>query len=360
MSSTYLNLLEKHFSTYKLYNNDRKGTKEFVTTCPFCNKTEKLWINTADGICKCWSPGCEFYGKGGTIENLFIHLLGMSYAEAKEYVEGNVNLNDLTELTKTAIEFLTDTKRVESILTKTWDLFPEGCSKVTVEDNYFVNWLTDIRKPSWNPKWFLERFPIYKLDERPFKSRAIFEITSGENRAYLAYGTHKQNLVKVLNPEGQILSNMLFNYNSLSRPLMFVCEGIFSAARVIRAGFDAVCTFGVSMSSIQAYLINKSPAKDIVFLYDYGAFRKAYDNASLIVTNLDVEDKCYFAWEIPFYKDYTKVDETGKEIQRRYGYDPDDLGTKALRKYLLYCIEKQKFKPVRSGFSRVRAAIEAW
>lgn len=345
-------VIKLYFPDGKNYTN-RNGSTEFAVECPFCHKPEKLWINLDSGLNKCWNANCEYHGKGGPLERLLAAHLGISKPEALDIISGNIDMESVKTILSSKMENYSDIQ--SSSLSDAIEIFPSNAELVSNDDPYFSNWLKNDRNPNWNPKWFIDRFPIYRvesdaIEDRPFLDRAIFKIETNDSYAYLAYRTRQRHTIKVLNPPNAVLSRMLFNYNNLSKDVLFVCEGFFSAARVIRAGFDAVCTFGVNMSIVQASLINESSAKLVIFLYDYGALKSAMKNASFMIESFS-SNKTYAGIQIPYYR---VID--GKKS----GLDPDDLGSKKLRKFLLALLEKQNYNQVKSSVSSLATKLKEW
>lgn len=362
----YYKIMKDHFEEKRIYSNQRSGGLEFVTECPWCNKEDKLWVNILTKSAKCWNASCEQHSNINNIYQLFSLFLKIPRKEAEKFVDEYLTEKDITKIAENKIEAFSKKSLTlaEARANQKIDVWFDSVTRITDNDEYYYNWLQEVRKPSWNPDWFLNRFKVFKIkqyvNESDFshRNRAIFEITTKNNRAYLSYATKKSSIIKTLNPEGEVLSRMLFNYNDLeyTKDYLFVCEGIFSAARVIRAGFDAVCSFGVNMSEAQAILLNQTESRNIVFLYDYGAIEKARSNTELIIRNLDTGNKKYFYFEIPYYQEYVN-DEGKKKIK---GLDPDDLGTKRLRMELNNWIEQNAFIRARSTVGFGLSKLDKW
>lgn len=332
----YFSIMFENFPEYDNYNNNLDSNSvEYVITCPFCGKAKKFYANLTTGSAKCFSASCPQYGRINNIRQFFSVYLSISRVEANKLVDSklssqnvvSIGNNILQSYSKESVQKIS--KDMESSII---NVFPDGATRVRVGNKYYSAWLKEIRKPNWNAEWFLNRFPIYEVPAGNYATRAIFEITTKKNRAFLAYKTNPRHTIKTLNPEGNVLSRMLFNYNDLdkSQDTLFVCEGIFSASRVIRAGYNAVCTFGVNMSETQAVLINQTEFPRIIFLYDYGALDAAIKNSSRIVGKLDCRGKQYFATQVPFYDEIEGKDGSTE----RKGLDPDDLGTKGAKELI--------------------------
>lgn len=314
---------------YNIYTNNARGGYEFHTICPFCQK-RRFSVNLDTGISKCWSAKCSFHGKGGKFAWFVSVLRGVSMKEAEEIIAKEVNVGEILEdiyarnerTVQTATSQLHDEFRVE---------LPDE-KRTNSEDKMLMRWLTQGRHSPWTKNeatYILDHFPIYRSQTRGFQDRAVFEITSLNRRAYLGYTTRSDSFLKTINPPNAVLSKMLFNYNEIkdSEEILYVCEGIFSALRVIATGRSAVCTFGVALSIHQALLLDHCASKDIVFLYDNDAAVQAQRNAEYMAKYFT--NKRY-SWHA--------IKEDGK--------DPDDLGTLGCHNYLS---DLEETRPVRAG-----------
>lgn len=332
----YFKAARTFFDDYNILNNYSKGGYEFVTTCPFCNSKDKLYINLDSGITKCWKAKCPY--RGGKFPFLISQMKGWSYDKAKDETFKLIDMEDAAASAMDILEARIEKSSEE--LSEKFDIFVDDAELVPFNSREHLNWLKNIRNPSWGingSQWFMKKFPIYKSSQPLFNNRALFEIKSNGSRSYLAYSMMPNPSVKTLNPPGAVLSKMLGNYDMChNEEWLFVCEGFFSAARVMASGYDAVCSFGVNLSPYQAVLLSRCKAKNVVFLYDNGAGPKARRNAEFMQNNFSLSGKNYYFHEI-----------AAKDA------DPDDLGFKGCKRYIQLLLKENKLGKTYKGFDNV-------
>lgn len=314
---------------YQVFSNHDEASVQVRVDCPFCGGDKTLNMSLSSGKHTCWKATCHY--KGGKFFVLYAALKDITWTEAGKLLRRKIP--ELTEGVKTSLDFLSDgagwafdeTDDEENAIES---MFGENTFERVTPDHpqwkSFSRWVGRTRSPSYSPSWFFDRFSVNYTDRFPYSQRAIFRIETEDIVGYLAYAMDKETMPKTLNPKGSILSRCLFNYNDLERDdWLFVCEGLFTAARPIRAGFDAVATFGTSVSYSQLDLLRRVKHKNIVFMYDYGAGAKAKKNARKLAE--DSGGSTVYWAEIPFH-------------DGDRGFDLDDIGTKRTKNYLHKCI----------------------
>ena len=82
---------------------------------------------------------------------------------------------------------------------------------------------------------------------------------------------------KYLNPKGVSQALWFFNWDGCSRQRnIVVCEGVFDALAVERAGYPAMASFGKRLSLVQRKLLGRF--EEVTILYDQDALSDAYDS----------------------------------------------------------------------------------
>lgn len=294
-----LEFIDEHFEPYKKNHHG-----ELVLRCPFCEGGQheeiSFNINLDSGVARCWRANKCAYA--GTVVHMVKEYLGCDWDTAYNICGGQAP-EDLDEIlgilarAKGALrpsDFNPEKFKEQTVI----DVFPKNAVPVYETDKFdeVVNWIQ-------NWRWFdYDRFEeshdlyISKYTHR-FQGRVIFKVQTNNNRAYLAYAYEDGVEPKTLNPPGEILSKMLYNYNEAKlAKVVFVVEGIFDAARLIERGLFPVAIFGCNLSVEQIFLLSETKAEEIVICLDNGAERLAYDMAKEMAEYID--DKTISVMEI--------------------------------------------------------------
>lgn len=291
----FTTLVEKHFQDTEMFER-RTGT-EIRTICPFCHGgasgEASFDINLDKGVTRCWRGTCGYSGSAAWFVKDF---LSVTYPEALDILEGD-GVGSISEL-QASLAFME--KKIEekheapaeNILGETIEEYITGSQPVQELDIYddVVTWL---ERRGFDPCLFLEQNTLHGVPyQGRYSGRALFEVTTLDHIAYLAYSISPEIKPKTLNPKGNVLSRMLYNYNDAADgSVIFVCEGVFDAARLKSWGLDAVAIFGLNMSVEQVYLLSKTSAKEICLMLDHGTTEKAIEIVKLIsqfILNKDI------------------------------------------------------------------------
>lgn len=304
---------------FSIYQNG-KGGFEFQVACPYCGK-KKLCVNLDTGLVKCWSAKCPSSGKLGKFEYFLANHKEITIEEAREIVRESVTLDSVLSIIQERDERIT--KKAHEIIQEKTVILPPNAQLYGKKSKTIANWLMNLRSPSYTKEealWIMEHFPFYHSDGFRMEDRAIFEVTTLDRTAYLAYHMYsrQRDVQKTINPSGGVLSTMLLNYNMVATEckdrIVYVCEGAFSMMRVLLTGRLAVACFGSTISATQGLLLSMLPAKQIVVLFDNDAKEKARKSYEYLSNNFSGN----YSWH------YIQVE----------GKDPDDLGTIECDKYL--------------------------
>jgi hypothetical protein len=277
------NLLEfigNHFDRREERSSSSTG-EEIRVYCPFCHGGPKqefsFDINVSKGAVRCWRATCAYSASAGWFLKDF---LDIPYHKAMEILEGEgVSSVDNLRLEAKHLESSLENKHRGfdlAALGETIDIWPNHCNDLDWR-NGFEDVSEWIENRGYDPEEFMDQHRLYWPEQiGRMEGRVLFEVRTLMHRTYLAYAIYPEVQPKTLNPPGAVLSRMLYNYNSvLSSETVFVCEGIFDAARLISWGLSAVALFGVNISIDQVYLLSKLKAKEICVLLDNGADDKA-------------------------------------------------------------------------------------
>lgn len=263
--------LEKHFP-----DGYMTTTGQYNATCCHCGKKNKFYydVKLFKGLCQsCYAKtdGAGFK----TIAGLIMFVENLEYEQALERLKSSASIDNtesfiLGEINKFKNEYIKSDCNLSIV-----DLLdmpiqvPIPMKKEPDLDSiakYFAS-----RKRPMNIN-ILKMFPAYMSDAIFLKNRMIFKIETNDSYAWLGYlmGKADNNNPKTLNPKGSVLSYMLSGYNYFkdsNKPLL-THEGIFDKFRSILRGYNAVCTFGKTLSPRQIALLNATKASEIVFAYD--------------------------------------------------------------------------------------------
>lgn len=274
--------VSKHFPNATL--RDTHGGREWRDVCPFCHggrtREESFDMNTSTLVARCWRASCGFAGTFGW----FIHkYLEVPYPRAVEILGGEEEsslenlsldlqlLNKHIEQRRGALHGHTDASRISA--------WVEGSISIKNAPETLVQphraWIETVRGYDWE-----EFNKIHDLFIPPqygaYKNRILFSVTCKDDRGYLLYAIEPDIYPKTLNPSGRVLSSMIYQFDRIKNaPVIFICEGIFDAARLLSYGFAATCTFSTNISKAQIQLLSETSAKEICVTYDAGAGDKA-------------------------------------------------------------------------------------
>lgn len=314
----FTTIVEKHFEAIEM--SDRRTGTEIRTICPFCHggssEEASFDINLDKGVTRCWRSSCGYSGSAAWFLKDFLNI---SYPEAMEILEGDGTAS-IPELQanlaymerKLEEKYSSDN---DGLLGETIESYIPG-SKMVHELEMFDDVEAWLERRGFNPVEFLEQHVLHGAPHlERYRDRVLFEVTTLDHIAYLAYAIHPTVQPKTLNPKGDVLSRMLYNYNdAMDGDVIFVCEGVFDVARLKSWGLDAVAIFGVAMSAEQVYLLSKTSAKEICVMLDHGT-----EKASIRLLQL--------LSQYILNKDITMV-----TIEKE-GADPDDLKYEELELY---------------------------
>jgi len=284
LTRNYKRNLEKFVEKYwpGAIRKEAHGGSEFRFLCPFCHggrsKELSFDLNVKKGTAQCWRAKC---GWRGTSNWFLSQFLNISPKEAYDLLSGEIEISVDTLIGEIEELKLSLARRFDLPTEnefKSLDGFWRSCeflSESDIEDEVF-DWIENVRK--YDTEEFFQCHTLLKpppLDD--WEGYVVFEVETNDMIAYQLYAFRPGVMPKTRNPKGDVLHLFLYNYNSVKfgEFPVFVCEGIFDAARLISWGYQAVCTFGTNMSEYQAYLLSRIQSSEIVLCYDNGAEDKA-------------------------------------------------------------------------------------
>lgn len=305
--------IEKNFPNAE--SHARKQGLEYDFICPFCHGGEhndlSFNLNADKGVGRCWRAKCKYQSSATKIVADFS---GISYDDAKEFLTGSGDY-DLPTLRN-------DLDILKILLKNKYepdDLLPEILEEevpnsMPLDDSPFkdkvVAWLSGIR--GYDAEKFLSHHKIFvppHYIERN-KGRIGFTVETGDSYAYILYAVelNEKKPQKTINPYGEILSRLIYNYNHVTnKNTVFITEGVFDCARLHSWGFAATAIFGTRLQPEQAYLFSKLSAKEIVICLDNGTEDMALD----MIRQL---------------KDYVDADvQLSRMVLTKEGSDPDSI-----------------------------------
>lgn len=281
--------VDSHFGEY---THDNRG--QLHLTCPFCRGGQheeiSFYINLESGVANCYRANkCNWKG---TVVLMIKDYLGCDWNTAYE-IAGGIAPDSIDEI----LGILNQAQGAFTALDIGYDMayqsmvqvMPRGAVPLEESDilDEVCDWLYSYR--GYDPDEFLYLHELFAVPgQQRFMGRVLFKVGTGENYAYQAYTYDREaafefdqtlgikevgSVRKTLNPPGEVLSRLLYNYNHVTRAnIVFITEGIFDAARLIERDFSAVCVFGVNLSTQQALLLNDLPAQELVVCLDAGTF----------------------------------------------------------------------------------------
>lgn len=266
---------------------DHVGGDEWQGECPHCLK-KKVAVNTELKLFHCWicqetSTHTDRFGrtfspaKGGVV-SLIMWLEEMKYQEAVNYLIQNCNPEfDLESLSlgeedsptfKGYIDFPREAKPIRNELPY---LAKRG---LTLEDaiHYNLHFATEGK--------YANRliFPVYENRKLMYwQARAMYD----EAPAGMRY-------IKVLNPPKEPgapgSKDVVFNLDlACEFEKVVITEGPIDA---IKAGPEAVATFGKTISPVQVSKLIKAGAKEFVLMWDADAYKDAQEAAKWLASFL--------------------------------------------------------------------------
>lgn len=312
-----LDFLKEHFNVV-----DESRTPEVRIFCPFCkggrNNDFSFDVNLEKETGRCWRAKCSWRG---SFAKFLVDFLKVEYREAYKILEGKPPetvdeilglISRLKDSVDKDLETQVDSKQ-ERI-----DSWVKGAVRVEESSRLeeVSQWLRDER--GYSPERFLEHHNLFIPPKfSRYKGRVLFEVTSNEDRAFIAYSMDKSLQPKTLNPGGQVLSRMLYNYNDAKKSkALFLCEGVLDTARLKSWGYSSMCVFGVAVSADQIRLLSRTLSKEIVVCFDNGAEKKAIEAAKKIA-------------------EYIPEKAVSIMLLKGEGEDPDDLSQERFEEYVL-------------------------
>jgi len=139
-----------------------------------------------------------------------------------------------------------------------------------------------------------------------------------------ALGRNYDDFPKYRTPIGYSSNECLFNLDkAVTHKTIVLCEGVFSA---LRAGQDAVATFGNKISDEQCELLKDRDVKSVVLCFDPDTWRVPQ---AMI-------DRGLVGIKPPIYHGMTRVLEFFEEVKvaKLVHGDPDELGKEKVRKLI--------------------------
>lgn len=287
---------------------NEKGDEQ-ITVCPFCqggqSEEVSFSINIKKGVAACWRANhCNWQGSVVALIKDFYQLdwkeaYKVAGGVAPQDVDGVIGILD-RKLSKLRPEHFNASGQLREPVSA----FPTSAEHITQVDPEIMaevcDWLYHTR--GYDPDEFMEVHDLYICPEAYFDGRVLFKILTNEHEAYIAYAYRPDKIAekKTVNPPGEVLSRMLYNYEDakLGR-YIFITEGIFDAARLIERELYATCIFGVNISLDQVFLLYSTKADEIVVCLDEGTekaslkvaqtLRKYINNKRISIMQLDVE-----------------------------------------------------------------------
>lgn len=253
--------------------------EEIRIRCPFCqggrSREYCFDFNIEKGVGRCWRMrNCAW--KGNSFK-LIMDLVGVDFPTALEIINGDEGYN--SEEMEFLIERSVD--KIDAVF-KTTQENPTGFNVVPdlptcelyesplLED--ILHWIEHER--GYDPTTFLSNHDIFVPAQIAGGEGKIgFRVYTEDNVAYQLYKFCDEGYsIKTDNPDGKVLSRMIYNYNNVldEESTVFICEGIFDCARLISWGLSAVCIFGVNIQDYQIYLLSKLKCSEIIIYLDYG------------------------------------------------------------------------------------------
>jgi DNA primase len=249
--------------------------EEYRTLCPFCkggdSQEESFDANFDEGVVRCWRASCGYSASAAWMVK---ELLKVTFPKALQIVSiGNSEEDILTGFlaSQDEVKMISIAPVADKI--EAWEDTFEKIDHITDYPDIY-NWIIN---RGYDPQDFHSQHKLYYPEQvGRFKGRVVFRIETDYNHAYLGYAIDKETQPKTMNPPGVKLSNMLYNYNNAaSGKVIFVCEGIFDAARLVSYGLNAVAIFGSVLGNQQMNLLSKTKAGEIVMCLDNGLYNKS-------------------------------------------------------------------------------------
>lgn len=310
--------VEKNFEYVEV--SDRSTGTEIRTFCPFCHggssREASFDINLDKGVTRCWRSTCGYSGSAAWFLKDYLNI---SYPEALEVLEGE-GVASVPEL-QANITYISQ-KLEEKYYSADFDILGETIDGRVLESSpiHELDMIEDVKtwleKRGYNPEEFLEQHVVHGAPHlERYEERVLFEVSTLDHVAHLAYSISPTVQPKTLNPKGNVLSRMLYNYNdAMDSETIFICEGVFDVARLKSWGLSAVATFGVALSAEQVYLLSKTSAKEVCVMLDHGT-----EDASIKMLQL--------------LSQYILNKEITMVTIEKPGADPDDLAYEELAEY---------------------------
>lgn len=286
LSLEYDQTVIEEFIKEHLDNLHLKG-EEYRSVCPFCkggeNNEVSFYVNPSKGVANCYrAVKCNW---SGTVIKLIKDVLNVSWVQAYK-IAGGEPPDDMDEIIGLA------NRRASALMGTLADAvasrgvvksFPSDAIPLDESDRFdeVCEWLSMVR--GFDPDEFMYCHELYTSNQHYFRGRVLFKVTSEEHETYLAYAYDPTLDRKTLNPPGAELSRMLFNYDDARNgEYIFVCEGIFDAARLVERGLNAVAIFGTNLSLDQVFLLGNSSCDEIIICLDHGTVEASNKIAKML------------------------------------------------------------------------------
>jgi hypothetical protein len=264
--------------------------------CPSCNRTNKLYVDSENGVAQCKYSGCDFSEGISPIE-LVAKLLSISKGRAYILCFGKDEQKQTTKADVLGDDWLEDIKQKNKITKKKKKkelveiVFPpltESLNEThSVAWSYLINRgmsKEDIQKvdmkiiPFENYKDYSVALQRAKYSPEDIKkyikyvNRVIFPVeVEGKLFGYVArdYTNKVPKKYKVMNSEGSFRADVFWNFDRVKdSETIIICEGFMDA---VKTGLDqSIAILGADMSSGQFDLLRKTKAKKIIIALDQG------------------------------------------------------------------------------------------
>jgi DNA primase len=308
---SFIGRLAKAFDLYSyIHQEPRKpkkyGSNEYALTCPVCDKTERLWVNTEKRVSTCYycRKGWDVVGLIQILENC--NLIRVIEILKDHSAGATVNLRQEVDRVLKALAADDSREDADQVELPTVSL-PQGFIPAFEADElppYFaergISRAQAIRYDlGWTEEGFYRKRLIVPVVQdgrlvsfhaRYMKKKppiTVCETCGGDGRdedgetCSHCEGKKRSRPKKVRYPKGSKTSYMLYNYDrSRSCRRIVIVEDTFSTMALGTGRITGgVGSFGTSISPHQLAMLLATDAEEMVFLWDRDAIDKAYEEA---------------------------------------------------------------------------------
>lgn len=275
----------------EFYGITGEPDQEIKFVCPFCsggNRRRKCFdLNITKGVARCWRA--DSCGWRGSVYKFASDLTGITTKEAWHLFQTNdYDPNSLVAAVHSAMR-VREHQRESTNIEFPVDAFPSIPLSESPIKSKVYKW---IERRGFDPEWFDANCHIFApdkglslSDEYHSRGRVVFNVESLDGCGFQLY-TYDSDLqsLKTHNPEGKVLSRLLYNYNDTLDDdyVLFITEGIFDAARIKSYNLSSVCIFGVVIHPMQIYLIEQSNVEEICICLDNGTYKESMEILNLL------------------------------------------------------------------------------